>query len=109
MLFGGSGSCVCVCMCAVNQCGVIHQPLAMVCPASVDLKPDGYLQQTQSCIPQTEETENRSQIMYHHTVTCRKRGGRKMHKFLIGPFTHSEIIQNRLCVTYAVTKTVEAM
>lgn len=48
----GSG----VYMCAVNQCGVIRQPLAVVCPAPVDLKPDGYHRQTQSCITQTEDT-----------------------------------------------------
>lgn len=35
------------CMCAVNQ-GAIRQPLAMVCPASVDLIPDGYHKQEAS-------------------------------------------------------------
>ncbi|KAG8004028.1 hypothetical protein GBF38_008086, partial [Nibea albiflora] len=63
----------------VNQCGVIRQPLAMVCPAPVDLKPDGYHQQTRSCITlkrlkrRTEKQISSGHIMCDHGVTWRKR------------------------------------
>lgn len=75
-----SGSCVCARV--VNQYGVIRQPLAAVCPASVDLKPDGYRQQTRGSIAQTEETENRSRIMFQR---CHMQ--EKIQEFLIGPLS----------------------
>lgn len=65
-------------MLAVNQCGVICQPLAMVCPACVDLKLDGYCWQTLNYIPDSQETENRSDIMFQHTVIEGKKGERNL-------------------------------
>ena len=53
------------CVSIVNQGGVIHQPLAMVCPASVDLKPDVYHGRTQKCITHTyTHIDTISQIIF---------------------------------------------
>lgn len=48
---------------AVNQYGVICQPLAMVCPACVDLKLDGYCREIQSYVTDSQETGNRRNII----------------------------------------------
>lgn len=87
----------CVSMYAVNQCGVICQPLAMVCLMVITSRHRAASHRLQtgvgSCFTTLSHVE-------------------KIQKFLIGPLTcqlNSEIMYNRLCVTHAVTKTVEAV
>lgn len=55
--------------CVVYHCGVICQPLAAVCRASVDLKP---VITSRHRAASYRETEYRSQIVFCHTVTQTK-------------------------------------
>lgn len=58
----------------------------MVCPASVDLKPDGHHQETQSCLTKTEEAEKQEPDRV--SPNCHmSENKRNMQKYVTGALT----------------------